>query len=137
MVMAITGRETGLSEQHTAPDSLLHGMKCSLDVSWPDPPEVAPQGLEGIAFLVDLPGRSHAQTAKHRDRRAPTLDGMLQEEALDDEGEDEPLAADGQAEGHPEEREARGHRLDVPLEIPLLIELGEATVDRGGPCRRI
>src|SRR5207249_1087913 len=62
------------------------------------PSEVAPQGLEGVPLLLDLRGRPHPQAAKQRHRGAPALEGVLEEEGLDDERQEEPLAVDGQAE---------------------------------------
>ena len=43
--------------------------------------EVAPQRFEGEPLLVDLPHRAHAAFAKERNRWAPALNGVLEQES--------------------------------------------------------
>ena len=49
--------------------------------------EITAQGFQGIALVVDLRLRAHAEAAKQRHRRTPALDRMLEQEAGDNRRE--------------------------------------------------
>jgi hypothetical protein len=51
--------------------------------------EVTPQGFQGVPFVVDLGGRSEAQVPEEGDRGAPALQGVLEQEARDKDGQGE------------------------------------------------
>ena len=49
--------------------------------------EISPQGAQGIVFRGDLRMGAETHATKESNRRAPSLDGMLQEKAADQQGE--------------------------------------------------
>ena len=51
--------------------------------------EVAAGEFEGDTLLIDFVGGANAETAKQSQRRAPALNGVLQEESTDHGGKDQ------------------------------------------------
>src|SRR5690606_12334679 len=49
--------------------------------------EITPGSFESISLLIDLGGCANAHAAKHREWRAPALEGVLQQESRNNAGE--------------------------------------------------
>lgn len=88
-----------------------------------DRSEIAAQGLQRRALDIDLACSPIAEAAKDRDRRAPTLDGMLEQECRNQGRQDEPARVTQYPQRHSGESERRSIRFQHPFEVPLLVEL--------------
>lgn len=91
--------------------------------------EVAPQGLERIPFVADLPCRSDAHAAEHRQGRTPTLHGMLEEKRRDESGQEIPAAVHETSQAQSDQRDEGGVAFERPLDIPFAIQLGQPPAD--------
>jgi hypothetical protein len=61
--------------------------------------EVAAQRLEGVALLLDFPLCTEPKVAEKGNGWTPALQGMLEQDAGDDGGQDEEAAIDERAQG--------------------------------------
>jgi hypothetical protein len=91
--------------------------------------EVSPHCLESNDLLVNLRGRSYAQSAKNRHWRAPSLEGVLKEKACDYRRQREPAAVYRRAQSQSNQGNACSIRLEHSLDVPLALELGNARRD--------
>src|SRR5699024_7400799 len=77
-------------------------------------------------LLVDLAGPAEAYPTQNRQRRTPSLDGVLEREGRDERRQDQPApvgycAKDDTGKGH-----RRGIRLKRPLDIPFGVQLAQS-----------
>ena len=96
-------------------------------------PKIAAQRLQRIAFLVDLRLGAEAEAPKQRHRRAPALDGMLQQKARHDGRQREKAAIDKRSQAQADERHCGGIGLEGPFDIPLAVEIVEPPVNGRAP----
>src|SRR5690606_6121075 len=87
--------------------------------------EVAAQRLQCVALLINLFSGTEAEPPQNRERRAPSLHCMLEEEPGHQGRERQPSAIDGGAKKNARESEARSIRLKRPFYVPFPIELVE------------
>jgi hypothetical protein len=85
--------------------------------------------LEAAALVLYFLRRSDAELPEDGYWRAPALEGVLEEKALDDKWQQEPAAVFRKAESQAEQRERRGERFDPALDIPFFIELAKTALD--------
>src|SRR5215471_15936745 len=88
--------------------------------------------LQGAAFALDFLDGPHTEAAQQGNGRTPALDGVLQKEALNQERDEQPAAVAGQAEREAQQCQRRGHRFDVPLDIPFQIKRAQPAMNRWG-----
>ena len=86
--------------------------------------------LEAAALALDFLHGADSELAQDGNGRAPTLQGMLQEERLHDEWQQKPAAVGRQAEREAEQRERRGHRFDVALDVPFFVQFAHPALNR-------
>jgi hypothetical protein len=98
-----------------------------------------PQRLERIALMVDHARRSEPDPPEDRHGRAPTLDGVLEQEPGDHGGQEEEPPVHRCTQGHAHQDGGSGVGLQRPLDVPLLVKLGQAPLNgcwtgRGVAC---
>ncbi|MBV8088283.1 MAG: hypothetical protein JO139_01685 [Alphaproteobacteria bacterium] len=91
--------------------------------------EVATQHLSSGVLLFDLRCGADAEPSEKQYRRAPALEGVLQEEAADDNGQKQKTAVDERSEESACERQSCGIGFQRALDIPLPVKLFEPLVN--------
>ena len=85
--------------------------------------KIPSHGLQSVFLLVDLTLGSDAKPAENGNRRTPSLQGVHEEEALDDDRQDQPFLIVGQGKDEPREGQRGRHCFEGTLNIPFLVEL--------------
>src|SRR5467141_657745 len=112
--------------------SVARGPQCLLDgrallgvVGRRDIAKIAAQRLERIALLIDFRFGPNTEPPHQRDRRTPTVQGMLQQESGHKARNDEEAPVYESAQRQADQRDARRVSFEGTLDVPFLIEFRE------------
>lgn len=83
------------------------------------------QVLQGAAFRLNFTHRPNPHPAQHGERRAPPLQGVLQEERLHNDGQQQPFAIHAQRQRQSDQAEARRQCLQAAFHVPFLVQFAE------------
>src|SRR5262249_13362548 len=92
--------------------------------------EVTADRFQHVALALDLRLRAHAESTQERQRRTPALNRVQKEERTNYGGDNEEAPVDRGAERQSDQASGCRLRFEDALEVPLAIELVQATLDR-------
>jgi len=84
---------------------------------------------EDLTLECDFAAGADPEPPEHRDRRAPPLERVLEQERPDHQRQQGEPAVHQQGQGRPGGRQRGGVRLQRPLDVPLPVELAQPAVD--------
>jgi len=106
----------------TAPRNSLGGIAPELFGVGGDRLEIASKKFEGVFFPINFAARADPEPPQYRDRRAPSLDGVLQQKTEHSGGKEKPFAVGEDAQQHAAEGQAGGIGFEPALNVPFLLQ---------------
>ncbi len=92
---------------------------------------------QGASLRLDLGLSAEAEATQDGNRRAPALQGVLEQERADGRWQKKKPAMDERAEGDPGKGDGGGVGFDRALDVPLPVQLAEPLADCLGSCRSV
>lgn len=99
-------------------------------------PEVAAYCLESVPFVVDLGLRADTVSSEDRQRRTPTLEGVLEQEAADHQWDQGEPPVHQERQPRTDRRKSGGVGLQRPLGVPFAVQFGQSPASGPAAAQR-